>query len=989
MRKLVIIKALVIIALLFSVSGFAGTLSQELVEKIKSANQSDKLEILIMVKNSQGPGELRKELATKYRTNAERHRVGIGRLRAESARSQKGLLKRLTDLNGSGFAQNIKGHWLINGITTEIAVSELALLARHPDVVSIQTLPKIESIKPQKAEQISSSLTTNLTVGIQPNLEAIGAPQAWADGLTGEGSIICSFDTGIDGMHPALYDNWKGHDGDFSAAWYDPFGLQSFPHILPEAGPFLQLHGTHTIGIMVGHDDNSGDTIGVAPDAKWISAAVIDLPYVSIIEAFEWAADPDGDPNTFDDVPDVINHSWGTLNEIVGCNDYLWELIDNTEALGIVNIFAAGNSGSLPQTIANPANRANDSLDCFAVGNFNHLTSTDNKIVSKSSRGPSDCDGVSIKPNVVAPGISILSSIPDGEYDWMTGTSMAAPHISGAVAILRQYAPNSTPAEIKEALLASCTPYPDAGSSPNNDYGWGLINIPAAIDYLTPTFASDLRISYFEGSLADPGETVTGDLAIINNGQIVYNVFGNVTGSDEPLTVLTTTINFGDVDSGQIVTGDIQFQVTVDDTVSAGQILTISMTLSGDNDYSKDLKIFVRVGEKEGLGKPGFFTHETGAISFTVSDFGQYGFGSNSFFPLDEAGFSFNGSNNHLFEAAFLVGVDADHISDGARNFATNSDNDFAVKEGGGMVVSEPGQKADQETVSIFNDSFAENRLGLEIRQRTYGWNNYPDNNFILLEYSIKNSSDVAINNLYAGLFFDWDIISYLNCGGYSSDENLGYMYLLDGYNVDSDYRGLVILNPEGVASYRLRDNSVSEYSIWLESDKFAALSEGLVDITNLSKVDLAQIISTGPFNLGAGQSDTAVFAVVAANSLDSLKLAAIGAENKYHLTTDIQYTENDQIPDNLYLFQNHPNPFNPSTTIDFVLRKHQDVNLSVYNILGKKIINLIEKKLPAGFYSIKWDGVDINNNRVASGIYFYRLLVADNSMTRKMVLLK
>ncbi|MCP4651458.1 MAG: T9SS type A sorting domain-containing protein, partial [PVC group bacterium] len=239
-----------------------------------------------------------------------------------------------------------------------------------------------------------------------------------------------------------------------------------------------------------------------------------------------------------------------------------------------------------------------------------------------------------------------------------------------------------------------------------------------------------------------------------------------------------------------------------------------------------------------------------------------------------------------------------------------------------------------------------------------------------------------------AGLFFDWDIVTYSNCGGYSADENLGYMYYLYGFDDDSNYRGLAVINPEGVASYRLRDNAFSEYYIWPESDKFAALSEGLVDITNTSKVDLAHILSTGPYDLGAGQSDTAVFVVVAANNLDGLKSAALEANDKYYATTDIQYSENDQLPDNYYLFQNHPNPFNPSTTISFSLKNRQNVLLSVYNILGEKVVDLIEEKLPAGFHSITWDGTD-NNTQVASGIYFYRLSVENSSHSRKMVLLK
>ncbi|RKX20279.1 MAG: hypothetical protein DRP51_05980, partial [Candidatus Zixiibacteriota bacterium] len=205
MRRFTKITTLVTITIMSYFSGFAGTLSQELAEQVKVARQSDKIEVLILVKSSQTPFELRKELTSRYKTNAERHRVGIDRLRTESARSQKDLLELLSGYEASGLSRNTKGHWLINGITTEIAVSKLESLVRHPDVESIQTTPKIESIRPKKPEKTVSSLSLNLSTGVQPNLEVIGAPQAWAQGLTGKGTVVCSFDTGVDGLHPALF----------------------------------------------------------------------------------------------------------------------------------------------------------------------------------------------------------------------------------------------------------------------------------------------------------------------------------------------------------------------------------------------------------------------------------------------------------------------------------------------------------------------------------------------------------------------------------------------------------------------------------------------------------------------------------------------------------------------------------------------------------------------------------------------------------------
>jgi len=313
-----------------------------------------------------------------------------------------------------------------------------------------------------------------LSTGVEDNLVFINADDAWAAGFTGAGRVICSFDSGVDGAHPALYNNWKGLDGDSAAAWFYPKDQLSFPHIPPGTWP---SHGTCVMGILVGHNDATGNTIGLAPDAKWISAALIGIEGVSLLDAFEWAANPDGDPNSMDDVPDVINHSWGFVG--IGCTNAIYDLIDNIEALGIVNIFAAGNLGPTVSSIYNPANRANDLLDCFAVGNFDHNSDA---IASSSSRGPSDCNGA-IKPNVTAPGTSIRTSYPNNNYVNFSGTSAATPHVAGLVALLRQKNPNATVDEIKEAILTTAIDYGSDG--PDNDYGWGVIDCMAALNALS------------------------------------------------------------------------------------------------------------------------------------------------------------------------------------------------------------------------------------------------------------------------------------------------------------------------------------------------------------------------------------------------------------------------------------------------------------------------------------------------------------------------
>jgi len=973
MRQTMIV-TLLIGSLIIS-SAWAGRLSTQIVQKIASTSPDDKIPIIISLEQSSLPSALKMEVQKRGGTLAENHRYGIDHLKNRAAISQAGVGRLLKQMENSGLAANIKNHWIINVISAEVTASEIEGIARRSDVAEIFQLPEISTLE---TEPYSSGEETPGQLGVQSNIKAVRADLAWARGYTGKGRIVCSFDTGVQGNHPALANNWKGLDGNWAAAWFDPIGGQTFPHALPVAN---SGHGTHTMGIMLGHDDISGDTIGVALDAKWIAAGVINVLGASIIDAFEWAADPDGNPNTIDDVPDVINHSWGLLNSTYGCDEYFWRMIDNTEALGIVNIFSAGNSGPGDKTIANPANRALDSLDCFAVGNINHITDT---IYSNSSRGPSDCDGISIKPNLVAPGVSIRSSLPPSTYGFMGGTSMSAPHVAGAVAILREKAPNTTVDEIKEALLKGCRHIGDP--YPNNTYGWGTLDIAAALDSLVVPGNPELRVYSFDYPPLNSGDTARGYVTIMNLGGALNGVNGEVSGSHPAVTALTFNLNFGNVGAGDTAKSDIPFKAVISDTVTSGSMLYVDLTLYGNSGYTRPIKLYLQVGQ---VPRAGYYTHKNDLLRFTVSNLGQYGFASGSFFPLGYNGFRYIDTlRNDLFEGALMFAIDSAHVSDGARNIIEEPDNDFAVAPGGDLVVSAPGGRANQETFAVLDDSKAENPIGLEIEQKTYSWDDAADNNFVILEYSFKNVSENPISGLYAGLFFDWDLPEDLNYnwGGYSAPDNLGYMY----YSGTSDtrFRGLSVINSEGTAAYRLRRNPISApYLYFGEDEKYDLLSSGLKD--TLAYGDLAQIISTGPFSLAAGQSDTAVFVVLGADSLIQIKATAQQALTRYQIATDVTETKHDKVPREFFLGQNFPNPFNPNTLISFGLNAKERVKLSIYNILGERVIDLVDRTLPAGRYQAIWDGRDHAGEAVGSGIYFYRLSAGERSLARKMVMIK
>jgi len=975
-----------ILVFIFPVVCSGGEIAPGLAEKIVGANPDAKIPILISPVRP--AADLKTELSQNCKTRAERHKTGIVNLKNRAAAAQTGLMTVLYDMESSGLVSNVKSHWIINVISANITASEIEKLAARNDIERIYQLPEIRAVAPIEG---TPTLETQALSSIEANLTTIGADSAWSLGYTGEGRIICSFDTGIDGDHPALYSTWKGHDGDSAAAWFDPIDQLAYPHVFApyQVGSGFVEHGTHTMGIMVGYDSTIDRYVGVAPGARWISAATINLWGASIIDAFEWAADPDGDPNSLDDVPDVINHSWGIINADIGCGDYFWQMIDNTEALGIVNIFAAGNDGSDSLSINNPANRAIDSLDCFAVGAIDY---TDSTLTSYSSRGPSDCDTVSIKPNAVAPGQYIRSSLPGGSYGWRAGTSMAAPHVSGAVAILRQYAPDATPDEIKEALLASCRSHPDWGTLPNNDYGWGMIYIPAAMDALVPAAVTELRVYSFDYTPINPGGTISGYVALENLGQSIDSVYGSITGDDNRITIITDSLYFGTVDLNDTSYSHIQFEAIVSHTVVSGTMLSVNFDLYGANGYYRQCKLYVQVGNKP---QAGFYSHRNDSLRFTISNFGQFGFAYSSFYPLGYDGFWYSDTSyyNDIWEAALMIGIDSSHVSDGARTVIQEPDNDFAVSPGGDLVISTPGPIADQETFSIFNDSKAEHPMGLEIQQKTYSWNDYPDDNYVILEYIIRNISDSLLQDLYVGLFFDWELTVDYEGAGFASEENLGYVYHdTIGFPLHDPpkYRGISVINSEGASGQKLLMRPpVEPFYALTESEKIMALSAGVYDSLPYDSSDFAQVISTGPFTLSSGQSDSVIFAVLASDTLPNLISSAIQARNKYVNSTDVEIVEEGLLPEQFSLSQNYPNPFNPTTRISFALSTKSHVTLSVYNILGRNLINLLDKDLAAGTYQTSWNGRDRHGQTVSSGLYFYRLSAAGKSLTRKMILLK
>ncbi len=460
-----------------------------------------------------------------YRINAtpsERAKIVITTLQDKANSTQQSIKNYLNSKLSTGQVKEYQSFWITNLIMVE-ANKNIILELAQDDKIELIDIDALLQKDPYTFEGTSPSKTESSETG----LKVINADKLWKLGITGEGRLVMNIDTGVEGSHPALNSRWRGNFVPTSQAWFDPETNTTFPTDCDD-------HGTHTMGIMTGRAGS--DTIGVAPDAQWIAAKTIcSSPHTSkSISAFQWAMNPDGNPNTINDMPDVISNSWYDPNATDECTGIYKSTFDALEAAGIAIVFSAGNNGPNASTITKPKNINTNEVNVFAVGNINGNTSG-YPIASSSSRGPSTCGGTGsllIKPEVVAPGSSVRSSVRGGGYATMSGTSMASPHVAGAIALLKQMFPTLTGTQLKYALYNTAVDLGDPGE--DNTYGKGLIDVYAAFLYLAnrdsvpPTQITNLNVVEVGSNHIKLSWTVPNDQS--PGGVVAYDIRYSTTG---------------------------------------------------------------------------------------------------------------------------------------------------------------------------------------------------------------------------------------------------------------------------------------------------------------------------------------------------------------------------------------------------------------------------------------------------------------------------
>ncbi|MGD9345412.1 MAG: S8 family serine peptidase, partial [Candidatus Aminicenantes bacterium] len=460
MHKKIWLSVSIVFFLLISIHAQTNKIHPDLEARLQKLGSGEKIAVIVELKDQVKLDEIVMGMTGVDRT--QRARAVVSSLREVAERFQSPLREYLKKQKKSGGVKKFTPFWIFNGFAVIADETVIHRLASRPDVgeIRLDSVIPVPSPTPTAAEPSSAPSEWNISI--------VRAPEVWDLDPTynGSGAVVGSFDTGVTLSHPDLYSRYRGNH---PISWFDPYNEHATPYD-------FYGHGTHTTGTMVG-GNAGGSYIGVAPGAKWIAAKAFNDEGIGEVSAFheifQWFLAPGGNP---DNAPDVVNCSWAFAEP--GCDLEFEADIQAWRAAGIFPSFSSGNDGPAPGSVRSPAAYPIS----FAVGS----TDPSDNVSYFTGRGPSPCDG-SIKPDISAPGDGIISAYL-WDYAIMSGTSMAAPHVAGAVAILRSIDPNMTVDQIGTALMLGAKDIVIPG--PDNESGVGRMDlfVSSQIAILGPDF---------------------------------------------------------------------------------------------------------------------------------------------------------------------------------------------------------------------------------------------------------------------------------------------------------------------------------------------------------------------------------------------------------------------------------------------------------------------------------------------------------------------
>ena len=583
---------------------------------------------------------------------------------------------------------------------------------------------------------------------------------------------------------------------------------------------------------------------------------------------------------------------------------------------------------------------------------------------------------------VCAPGSGIYSTWQPNTYATLSGTSMASPLTAGVAALVAGKFPSYTPEQVREQVRVNCDDISSLNPGFTNLLGRGRINALNSVSNVNSESVRAIQVAFSDeapggnnNGILEPGETITVNIQFKNY----------LSGTSSLAVSLESKNSYSAIVNGNFNAGAIGTLQTFDNSSSK---FTFTLPKSMPSNVPLDFLIHYTDGSYSdfqwisAIGNPNYATQAGNDISLTITSAGNLGFND---YPNNKqgTGFHFGDGPNYMFEGSLMLANSSTRVLDQIRDSTQQAEKKSFLNVQP-FKISIPGSISDIQGSTLFNDNIAAQKLGVNVKLQSYSFIDPADKNYIILRYTITNTSGAAISNLYAGLYFDWDMIEGSGANdltAYDNTGNFGYVHH-QGLIPDTTI-GIGLLSANNYGFYAITNTQGTGAFGYTVNEKWTALSSGLTH-TSAGPLDIANVTSSGPYNIPSGSSIDVAFALAADINLANLRTAFANARTKYNSIITSVNDSKLPVPYKFELAQNYPNPFNPSTTIKFSIPSESHVILKIYDMLGREVRTLLNEEKAPGNYSVNF----IAGN-LPSGVYLYKLTAGNYTDVKKLILIK
>lgn len=765
------------------------------------------------------------------------------------------------------------------------------------------------------------------------HLIKINAFGAW-DITKGDTNVVVGItDMGWDSTHPDLLGNVKinyndpinglDDDGDGYTDNYMGWDLGNNDN---DAQQETSSHGTHVSGLSSAVTDNGVGIVAVGFNTKFMplkianSAGVLTQAYQGVVYA--------ADHGCF-----IINCSWGSTTPGQFQKDVIDYAIINK---GCLVVGACGNNNN--EIMFYPA--AYDGVLTVAA--------------SEESDFKKNNSNYGYYVDISAPGENMWSTIGGGSYGYNGGTSMAAPVVSGAAALVKSIQPSYTNHQIAALLRATADDIDPLNPTFTDKLGNGRLNIFSALAATSTQFVELINKQIFDNNdnVFVEGDTIRMEGTFANYLDSISGITVTLSSLSPYVTVLDATTNLPTLNINQTFTNTADpFLVQILNGAQLNEQVLFKMEISNGS-FSVNEYFYVTLN-------PDYINVEVNQIRTTITSKGKIGF--NDVNNTVGLGFSFNGKQL-LYESGLMVGENTNQVSDCVRG-ASGQDLDFASVVN---VKYHPPYVSAIDLIGEFNDATSALPMNVNIEQQSFAYASVPNDKFVIVQYRLRNDGLTTLNNLYVGLFADWDLQNYaLNESGIDAARKMGFVRSLES---DSTYAAIKLLTNGTFVNYSLDNVSggaggVDISDVYTTAEKYTTLSTNKTSAGSPSGQDVAHVVSSGGFALAAGDSVTVAFALIAGVGLTDIQASADAAQTAYENIIGVEEVTDETI------FTVYPNP----TTGLLILKTNEKFNqVVIKNVLGNVLFTTTATQL--------------NLSQLPNGIYFIELQTEENNYLKKIV---